>query len=63
VPNDNLNQYFTSLKNNEKCDHMLNNSFNDPNSLKTLEKISNDCKKCESKNEKCLEIEKFLKGK
>ena len=28
---------------------MLNNSFNDTKSLKTLEKISKDCKKSESK--------------
>ncbi|HEE6388754.1 hypothetical protein Q5X40_16915 [Acinetobacter baumannii] len=63
VPKDKLNQYCTSLKNNDKCVDMLNNSFNDPKSLKTLEKISKDCKKSESKTEKCLEIEKFLKGK
>ncbi|KCX82831.1 hypothetical protein J568_4413, partial [Acinetobacter baumannii 6112] len=49
VPKDKLNQYCTSLKNNDKCVDMLNNSFNDTKSLKTLEKISKDCKKSESK--------------
>ncbi|MGQ1451756.1 hypothetical protein ACT4Z0_19125 (plasmid) [Acinetobacter baumannii] len=63
VPKDKLNQYCTSLKNNDKCTDMLNNYLNDPKSLKILEKISKDCKKSESKTEKCLEIERFLKEK
>ncbi len=63
VPKDELNQYCTSLRNNKKCLDMLNNYLKDPKSLKRLKKIEKDCKKSESKTEKCLEIEKFLKEK
>lgn len=63
VPKSELKQYCMSTKDNDKCVNMLDNYLEDPKSLKIFKQLSKDCKKSESKSEKCLLVKELLNTK